>query len=368
MDKDSANHPVHRLLENYMRTNVPGLQYVVVDAQQILYRYAGGWADIQNQREMTGDTTLMAYSMTKTFTAVAILQLVERGRIGLEDKLDDYFPENPYHQHITVRQLLTHTSGIPNPIPLRWAHLAQSAVRFDEPAALATILRQHPNLKFPPGTQFAYSNIGYWLLGQIIERATGKSYGAEMRRNVLTPLGLKTTDMDFEITEPARHAKGYLARWSAMNLLKPLLTDRQFWGAYEGKWLSFKHHYLNGPAFGGLIGTATAFSIFLQDQLHAESALFSQKTKQIFETPQATRAGTPIPMTLGWHIGEMKGHRYLFKEGGGGGFHSEMRLYPQEGIGTVVMANSTEFNATTFLNRFDEAIQKNMASSKRSKR
>ncbi len=352
------NNRIHKLLDEYTLAHVPGLQYVVVDAHQILFRYAGGWADIQNRREMTSSTTLMAYSMTKTFTAVAILQLLERERIGLEDELDCYFPDNPYHRHVTIRQLLTHTSGIPNPIPLRWAHLAQNTARFDESAVLANVLRRYPKLKFAPGTKFAYSNIGYWLLGQVIERATGNTYCDELRMNVLTPLGLKTPEMDFEISDPSRHANGYLARRSAMNLLKPLLTDRQFWGEYEGIWLSFNHHYLNGPAFGGLIGTASAFSLFLQDQLREESVLFGQKTKELLETPQATSDGKPIPMTLGWHIGETKGSMYLFKEGGGGGFHCEMRIYPHEAIGTVIMANNTAFNSTAMLNRLDEEFRK----------
>ncbi len=176
--------------------------------------------------------------------------------------------------------------------------------------------------------------------------------------NVLHPLGLYPSEMDFEIVNPERQAKGYLAKWSVMNLLKSLLMDRKFWDRYEGSWLAFHHHYLNGPAFGGLIGTATAFSVFLQDQLREESILFSQRTKQLFETPQSTSDGKQIQMTLGWHIGEAKGITYFFKEGGGGGFHSEMRIYPREvarpALGTVVMANSTEFYSTAFLNRIDK--------------
>ena len=120
-----------------------------------------------------------------------------------------------------------------------------------------------------------------------------------------------------------------------------------------GDWLRLKIHYLNGPAFGGLVGTARGFSLFLQDQLRKESVLLGRETRRLLETRQADSAGRPISMTLGWHIGELHDLEYLFKEGGGGGFHSEMRLYPARGIATVVMANSTEFNSTKFLNRVD---------------
>jgi CubicO group peptidase (beta-lactamase class C family) len=153
---------------------------------------------------MTLNTTLMAYSMTKSFTAVAILQLVEQGKLGLDDEIDRYLPDNPYGgHHITVRQLLDHTSGLPNPIPLRWVHLAEEDESFDEDAALAQVLRDNPKLAFEPGQKFAYSNIGYWLLGKIVEQVTGQSYPDYVRANVLMPLGLSAQEMDFVIPDPA---------------------------------------------------------------------------------------------------------------------------------------------------------------------
>ena len=117
---------VRQVLDHYAGSRFPGIQYTVVDSDRILFEYVGGWADIQNRREMTPETTLMAYSMTKTFTAVAVLQLVEQGNLGLNDQIDRYL-QTPYGgHHISIRQLLDHTSGIRNPIPLRWVHLARS--------------------------------------------------------------------------------------------------------------------------------------------------------------------------------------------------------------------------------------------------
>jgi D-alanyl-D-alanine carboxypeptidase len=81
--------------------------------------------------------------------------------------------------------------------------------------------------------------------------------------------------------------------------------------------------------------------------------LFAPQTKRLLETRQTNSAGQLIPMTLGWHIGEIPGTAYFYKEGGGGGFHSEMRIYPTRGMATVVLANSTEFKSTRFLNRYD---------------
>ena len=215
------------------------------------------------------------------------------------------------------------------------------------------VLRENPDLAFEPGRKFAYSNIGYWLLGKVVEQVSGQSYPAYVRGNILQPLRLSAQEVDFVIPNESRHANGYLKKYSLMNLLKGFVVDRKFVGGYEGDWLRLNSHYLNGPAFGGLIGTVRGFSRFLQDQLRTESVLFGMETKRLLEAQQTDGAGRPIPMTAGWHVGEANGVAYFFKEGGGGGFHCEMRVYPTRGIATVVMANSTAFGSTGFLNRVD---------------
>ena len=351
--KDSATID----LIQYVQSEVPGLQYIAATANRVLFKYAGGWADVQGQKAMTLDTTLMAYSMTKTFTSVAILQLVERRTLGLDEVIDRFLPNNPYCGHgITVRQLLDHTSGVPNPIPLRWVHLAEEDSIFDEGEALAAVFRINPDLAFEPGQKFAYSNIGYWLLGKLVEQVSGQFFTAYMRANILRPLRLSAEEMDFVIPDQSRHANGYLEKYSFMNLVKGFVIDRKVLADYEGHWLRLKSHYVNGPAFGGLIGTARGFSRFLKDQLRTESMLFGPETKRLLETQQTDGSGRPIRMTLGWHIGETHGAVYFFKEGGGGGFHSEMRIYPVKGVASVVLANSTGFNSTRFLNRVDRTF------------
>ena len=306
---------------------------------------------------MTLDTIMMAYSMTKTFTAVAVLQLVERGKIGLDDTIGRYISKDvPGADRITVRQLLDHTSGLPKPIPLRWVHLAEEDATFDERAALLRILRTHSKLTCSPGAKFAYSNIGYWLLGQIVEKVSGESYRDYVGTHIVEPLQLGGREMGFTIPEQGDHANGYLARFSFMNVIKGLIIDRRFWGGYEGRWFRFKDHYLDGSAFGGMLASARAVSRFLQDQLRGESALLGFDAKKLLQTQQRDAEDRLIPMTLGWHVGVSHDRPYYFKEGGGGGFHSEMRIYPDVCLGSVVMANDTGFRSTTFLNREDRAF------------
>lgn len=335
-------------------SKVPGLQYVVVDAGGTRFEYAGGWADLRERQPMTLATTMMAYSMTKTWTAIAVLQLVESGKLSLESALDDVLPGTPYRGHgITVRQLLSHTAGLPNPIPLRWAHLIEDDARFDERAALDRVLAAHPRLVSAPGQKFAYTNLGYWLLGRVIEQVQELPYSRHVRERLLAPLGLGAEELGFQRLTRAAQAGGYLARYSAMNLLKGLVTDSRMWGGYEGRWLRIRDHYPDGAAFGGMIGTAHAFARLLQDQLQPTSVLLGADMKRMLETRERTAAGEAIGMTLGWHVRAAADGDYLFKEGGGAGFHAEMRLYPARSLGSVVMANSTTFETRRVLDEWD---------------
>ena len=128
------------------KSDIPGIQYILMDSNRIIFEYSGGWADIKNQISMKPGTTMMAFSMTKTITAAAVLQLIEKGKLSFDDSIDKYIPNNPYGENITIRHLLSQTSGIPNPIPLKWVHLAESHEEYDEDAALAKVLKKIQNL------------------------------------------------------------------------------------------------------------------------------------------------------------------------------------------------------------------------------
>jgi D-alanyl-D-alanine carboxypeptidase len=334
-------------------SKTPGIQYLVVGPDDTVFEYAGGWADIAGGRPMTAATTMMAYSMSKTVTAVAVLQLVESGHLNLDDPIGLFLASQPYGPGLTIRRLLSHTSGIPNPIPLRWVHSAAGHASFDEHAALAEVLRAHPRLAFTPGEKYAYSNIGYWLLGPIVERASGQTFPSYVVDHVLQPLGITPAELGYDATDGVEHAHGYLEKYSLINLVKGFLIDRVLIGGYEGRWLRIEDHFPNGPAFGGLVGTAAAFGKFLQDQVREHSTLFSDATRHLLYTPARTSDGAELAMTLGWHIGSLKETGFFFKEGGGGGFHSMMRVYPGSGIGTVVMTNATTFDVRKLLDALD---------------
>ncbi|OOY45791.1 serine hydrolase domain-containing protein [Solemya velum gill symbiont] len=332
---------------------VPGIQYLAVGPNQTVFNYAGGWADIKGRRPLHSSTTLSAYSVSKTITAVAVLQLAETQNVMLDKPIDDYLEFQPYGPDVTVRQLLSHSSGIPNPIPLRWVHKVATHDAFDERSELTRILLKHPKLSSFPGTKYIYSNIGYWLLGQIVEHVSGKLFSSYVTDHIFHPLGILPQELGYKITDDGNHAKGYLEMYSLMNFTKRFLIDTELIGAYEGKWLHIKNHYANGPAFGGLIGNATGLGKFLKDQLRPHSVLFNDSTRQLFYASQCNKRGASIPMTLGWHIGMVGSTRFFYKEGLGGGFHAMMRIYPGSEIATIVMTNATSFDVGKFLDMVD---------------
>ena len=353
IENSSNNETVERLLSSMSSMNDPGVQYVVVNKNTTHFSFSSGLADIKNKIPLSTRHTMAVFSMTKTLTAIAVLQLVEQGEIKLNNQASQYI-DHPYDSEITIKQLLSHTAGIPNPIPLKWIHLDNNHKTFDEKNALSQVLANNAEPDALPGEEYGYSNIGYWLLGQIIEKVSGKSYSDYVNENIFKPLNMKQDEIGFNISDVNNHAKGYLKKYSFMNLMKSFILDENILGEYEGAWLHINNVYLNGPAFGGAIGSATAFSRILQSLLNENSILLGIKVKQQMYAQQKTSSGKTIEMTLGWHIGELNGINYYFKEGGGAGFHCEMRIYPEQGIASVIMVNKTNFKPKKVLDHIDK--------------
>lgn len=177
-----------------------------------------------------------------------------------------------------------------------------------------------------------------------------------MEAELIQTLGA-SGELRFGISPQDRSVKGYLPKWSWMNLFKAFLSDPAYWGEYESGWLHVQDHFLNGPAFGGLVATSKGVGRFLADQLSENSAIFSESTRRLFMEQQRDLKGKYVPMTAGWHVDELDGETYLYKEGGGMGFHAEMRLYPSRKLGTVLLVNSGSFNTRKNLSRLDRLVE-----------
>jgi len=347
----SIQNPAIQLLNNFSDSQSPGIQYIVANKNSIIFKHSVGLADVESSTPLSMSHTLAGFSMTKTLTAIAILQLVEHDKLGLDTPVIKYV-NHPYDSNITIRQLITHTAGLPNPIPLKWVHLAENHHDFNEPEALSHILNNHNKMESKPGASYEYSNIGYWLLGSVIESITEKSYSNYVIENIFKPLSLSPQEINFQILDEKKHAKGYLKKWSFMNLFGRFFIDNEILGEYEQNWLHIKNNYLNGPSFGGVIGTSKALVHILQDLLRDQSALLSPASKKLLYE-QHEIEGEKIDMTLGWHKGNLDGISYYYKEGGGAGFHGEMRIYPDVGIVSVLMTNRTSFNSRNNMSELD---------------
>ena len=123
---------IDTILYKHIKENkAPSVQYVFFNRNTITYSFQSGLADIKNQRITTENTTYNVYSVTKTFTALAVLQLAEQEKLDIELPIKNYLPEFPYTAEITIKQLMSHAAGIPNPIPLSWIHLVEEHQSFN---------------------------------------------------------------------------------------------------------------------------------------------------------------------------------------------------------------------------------------------
>ncbi len=339
------------------RGDVPGIQYVIVSSAATLFEACLGVRDVASGKPVTPDTTFMASSVTKTLTAAAVLQLYESGKLDLADSLSMHFPDHPYGETLRIDQLLNQSSGVPNPLPLRWLHLAVEHDTYDEAEALGATLARHGKLRFAAGSRYAYSNLSYWLLGKVIELASGMSYAAYMRDRLFRPLGIPDKEMSCVIPDPEKHARGHLKQWSLLGLLMPLMMDKAVFDASAAGRRRLKPVLMNGPAYGGLIGTARAFGAFLQDQLRDDSRRLGADAKSLYFSEQTDRNGRTMPTTLGWHRGVLNGTPYFGKPGGGPGFQSNIRLYPQQGIASAWLANEAAASESS-INAVSDAVDR----------
>lgn len=336
-----------------------GIQYIAVSDSETLLDYAAGMTDAASGAKVTAQTQFMSASSTKVITAAAVLKLVAAGALRLSEPVSRYVPYQPYGERVTIAHLLNHSSGVPNPMPLKWVHTQAEHARFDEAAALRAELTRHPKLDFEPGQRYSYSNLSYWLLGRVIEAAAHTDYASYVQRELIEPLHITALDMSFQINEQVPQARGHLPRWSLLGLIVPLMAESKIMAASSGKWLRFEHLYMNGPAYGGMRATARGYACFLQDFLQPSSRVLAAESKRLLFTPQTDNKGRALPTTLGFHTGELDGVPYISKPGGGPGFNSNLRIYPSRRLATVYLSNqmrASEASIQRFSDNLDRAL------------
>jgi CubicO group peptidase (beta-lactamase class C family) len=349
---------VDNILINQVQGNkTPSVQYIIFNKDSVIHRFQSGFSDILNEHKTDENTTYNAYSVTKTFTALSVLQLAGQNKLDIGQAVKGHLPEFPYSSEITIRQLLTHSAGIPNPIPLNWIHLAEEHKSFDRNDFFRKIFIKYNKTKSKPNEKFAYSNLGYVLLGHLIEKVSGLNYETYVRENILNPLNIKPNELDFIINDTNQHAKGYHKKISFSNAILGLLIDKsKYLDKTEGKWKSFKATYVNGFSYGGLIGTSNAFQRYIQELLKPNCKLIADDYKKMLFTENYTANNKATGMCLSWFSGRLNGKQYFAHAGGGGGYYCEIRIYPDLGIGSVIMFNRTGMTDERILDKLDKYI------------
>jgi D-alanyl-D-alanine carboxypeptidase len=331
----------------------PSVQYMFFNSDRIIHKFSYGDADVINHIPVNEATTYNYYSITKTFTALAILQLASLKLINIDEPVIKFLPEFRYSPEITVKQLLTHTAGIPNPIPLKWIHPADEHKNFDGKKFFDQIFLKNIKTKFSPGERFSYSNLGYVVLGMLIEKVSGMTYEKYITDNILRKLYL-LSDIGFTVADPARHAKGYHKRMSFSYFVLGFLIDKEkSFDGTEGKWKSFLPAYVNGAAYGGITGSPESLIKYVREYLKPDSGLIPDGFKKVLFMENHTRDNKATGMCLSWFTGKLNGKQYFTHAGGGGGYYCEIRVYPEEKSGSVILFNRTGMSDERFLDKTD---------------
>jgi CubicO group peptidase (beta-lactamase class C family) len=269
-----------------------------------------GMANIELAVPNTQQTVFRLGSVTKQFTAMAIMMLQERGKLRVSDPVCQYLTDCPAAwQPLTIRHLLTHTAGIPN--YTNFPDFARTAVLPTSSADMVGMLRDKP-LEFAPGEKFAYSNSGYYLLGMIIERVSGKTYADFLQTSIFTPLGMSRTGYDSPSTIIRSRAAGYARQ--------------------AGETVNAAYMDMTIPFAAGALYSTTE-DLLRWDQALYKDTLVSQKSLDEIFTPE--KGG----YAYGWSIGKRFDRQVIAHGGGIYGFATEIARFPADRVTVIVLSN-----------------------------
>ncbi|MEO5662264.1 MAG: serine hydrolase domain-containing protein [Nocardioides sp.] len=322
---------------------IPGMSVAIAAPDRLLYAGAVGYADLATRRPASVQDQYPWFSMTKIATATTAMRLYDEGILDLDAPIGQYLPgyrPHPEHGHPTVRQLLTHTAGLGNPLPVRWVRLEDDPA---DPAVLARIAAKHGTPRRATGSRPSYSNIGYLLAGEVITAATGKTIERCVHEGVLDPLGMTHTSYTYRSDAP--RSVGYVRTPRALVPLLRAALPSGVVGARADGHTALNPFLISGAAYGGLIGNVTdavrLAAAHAADASGPESIL-SHAQLEAMRTITAT--GKRFDHGIGWFRKPADATRtpaFVEHYGTGCGYWNAMRIYPGQGLALVVMTNTT---------------------------
>jgi len=309
---------IDAMLASAIPADGPGAAVIAVKDGKTVFRKAYGMADLELGVPLSPESVFRLGSITKQFTAVAVLMLAEEGKLSLSDPVTKFLPSYPTQGHvITIEHLLNHTSGIKSytDIPGYMSARIRADLTTQE---LVEAFAKEP-MDFAPGERWQYNNSGYVLLGAVIEKASGKTYGEFVAERIFRPLGMKATRVGEEGPILPKRASGY---------------SRDGETVVNARYLSMTQPH----AAGALVSTV--------DDLTAwDAALYTEKLvkKASLEkawTPAVTRDGKPTRYGFGWAVSTLRGAPAIEHGGGIFGFSTYAVRLPREKVYVAVLANT----------------------------
>jgi CubicO group peptidase (beta-lactamase class C family) len=297
------------------RRQIPGLALAIVQNGKIIKLSGYGFANLEHEVKVTPDTVFELASVTKQFTATAIMLLVEEGKVKLDDPVPSHLPRAPdTWKTITVRHLLTHTSGLPG-IRDGFKALWAGPPRLRYTTAVMFEAAAKDELSFPAGERFQYSDVGYFLLGMIIEAASGQRYRDVLEERFFKPLGMTSTS----VPDVARILKHRAATYT--------LRDRRVVNSWRVSDVELPSHY-------GVFSTVQDL-VTWDAALGAGHVVKPASLAQMW-TPVRLNDGTTYPYGFGWFVTERRGHRWITHTGITG---TELSRFPDDGLTVIVLGN-----------------------------
>ncbi|HKP81713.1 MAG TPA: serine hydrolase domain-containing protein [Pyrinomonadaceae bacterium] len=312
-------------IDDYIRAEmqsqqIPGVALAVVKDGNVVLARGYGFANVEHQVPVKPETIFQSGSTGKQFTATAVMMLVEEGKLSLEDKITKYFTGAPEAwREITVRHMLTHTSGMTDYPPD--FDMRRDYTEDDLFQRIKTI-----PLAFQPGEKWSYSNIAYVMLGILIHKVSGKFYGDFLQERIFKPLGMSTARIISEADIIPNRAAGY-------RLVNGQLKNQS--------WVS---PTLNTTADGALY--LTVYDMAKWDAALYTDKLLKRTTLEQMWTPVKLNNGKTQPYGFGWSLGEVRGHRIIEHGGSWQGFKAQITRYVDDKLTVIVFANQIRANQT----------------------
>jgi CubicO group peptidase (beta-lactamase class C family) len=304
--------------EAMARSKTPGMSVAVQQGADLVLAKGYGMADLESSVPASANTVYRLGSLTKQFTALGIMQLVEAGKVRLDDEITRFLPDFPTQGHrVTVHHLLTHTSGIRNYTALGPSFWLEASRRDLTDEQMVGLFKDLP-FDFAPGDKWSYSNSGYFLLGMIIEKASGLPYREYLQERILRPAGLTATSYCDEA---------------------PLIPDRaQGYEVEKGQVMNDGVISMNTPGAAGAM-CSTVLDLLRWQRALTGHRLISRASTERMATVATLNDGKATTYGYGLGVGQLEGHPRLGHGGGINGFITQLDYYPADQLTVAVLGN-----------------------------